>query len=99
MLLGLDISSTTVKLIELGQQGSRFRVESYAVEPLPENSVVEKHIQDAEAVGEAIARVIARAKCKVKLAAVAVSGSSVITKTIEENASLTDDDLENCFRK
>ncbi|GAA3929711.1 pilus assembly protein PilM [Litoribacillus peritrichatus] len=94
-LLGLDISSTTVKLIELGQQGNRYRVESYAVEPLSESSVVEKNIQDAEAVGESISRVVARAKCRARSAAVAVSGSSVITKTIEENASLTEDDLEN----
>ena len=38
-LLGLDISSTAVKLLELSQQsgrgGVRYRVESYAVEPLP----------------------------------------------------------------
>ena len=53
-LIGLDISSTAVKLLELSKSGSRYRVESYAVEPLPPNSVVEKNITDIEAVGEAI---------------------------------------------
>ena len=34
-LLGIDISSTSVKLLELSRSGSKFKVESYAVEPLP----------------------------------------------------------------
>lgn len=42
VVLGLDISSTAIKLLELGRSGDRFRVESYAVEPLPANSVIEK---------------------------------------------------------
>ena len=48
-LLGLDISSTSVKLLELSLQGDRYRVESYGVEPLPQNAVVEKNIADVEA--------------------------------------------------
>ena len=51
-VVGLDISSTAVKLLELGKSGDRIRVESYAVEPLPPNSVIEKNISDVEAVGE-----------------------------------------------
>ena len=43
-ILGLDISSTAVKLLELSKSGSQYRVECYAVEPLPANSVVEKNI-------------------------------------------------------
>ncbi len=58
LMLGLDISSTAVKLLELSQHntrgGVRYRVESYAVEPLPPNSVVDKNIADVEGVGEAI---------------------------------------------
>ena len=57
-LLGVDISSTSVKLLELSRSGNRYRVESYAVEPLPPNSVVEKNITDAEQVGEAIGRAV-----------------------------------------
>jgi len=53
ILLGLDISSTSVKLLELSKSGTRYRVESYGVEPLPPNAVVEKNISDVEGVGEA----------------------------------------------
>lgn len=93
-LLGIDISTTAVKLIELSRSNGGYRVESYAVEPLPSNAVVEKNIADVEAVGQAIARVIARAKTKVRDSVVAVAGSAVITKTIEMDAALTDDERE-----
>ncbi|MEZ5561003.1 MAG: pilus assembly protein PilM [Pseudomonadales bacterium] len=94
-LLGLDISSTSVKLLELSNNGGRYRVEAYAVEPLPPNAVVEKNISDVEGVGEAIKRVVSRSKCSSRGAAVAVAGSAVITKTIEMDASLSDDEMEN----
>jgi len=94
-MLGLDISSTSVKLLELSKSGGGYQVESYGVEPLPENAVVEKNISDLEGVGEAIARLVERSKTKVKLAAVAVAGSAVITKTIEMTAALSEDEMES----
>jgi type IV pilus assembly protein PilM len=94
-MLGLDISSTSVKLLELSKSGGGYRVESYGVEPLPENAVVEKNISDVESVGEVIERLVERSKTKVKLAAVAVAGSAVITKTIEMTATLSEDEMEN----
>ncbi len=94
-LLGLDISSTSVKLLELSKAGDSYRVESYGVEPLPPNAVVEKNINDIEGVGEAIKRLVDRTKAGSKTSAVAVSGSSVITKIIEMEAGLSDDELES----
>ncbi|HMZ91785.1 MAG TPA: pilus assembly protein PilM [Pseudomonadales bacterium] len=93
-LLGIDISTTAVKLIELSCSSDSYRVESYAVEPLPPNAVVEKSIADVEAVGQAIGRVVTRAKTKARDGVVAVAGSAVITKTIEMDADLTDDERE-----
>lgn len=93
--LGIDISSTSVKLLELSRSGSRFKVEAYSVEPLPPNAVVEKNITDVEGVGEAVSKVLARSKSALKNAAVAVAGSAVITKTIEMDAALNDDEMES----
>jgi type IV pilus assembly protein PilM len=93
-IIGLDISSTAVKLLELGRSGGGYRVESYAVEPLPPNSVVEKTITDEQAVGDAIRRAVKRSGAKNKFAAVAVAGSAVITKVISMQANLSDADLE-----
>lgn len=94
-VLGLDISSTSVKLLELSRNGDRYRVETYAVRPLPPNAVVEKNINDPEAVAEVIRALVKQSKTKLKQAAVAVAGSAVITKMIEMRADLSDDDLEN----
>lgn len=93
-LVGVDISSTAVKLLQLSRAGNRFRVEHYAVEPLPPNAVVEKNIVEAEAVGEAIKRAMARSGTRAKHAAAAVSGSTVITKVIAMPIELDGDDLE-----
>jgi type IV pilus assembly protein PilM len=94
-LIGLDISSTAVKLLELSRSGSRYRVENYAVEPLPPNSVVEKNITDVEAVGEAIRRAVKRSGTRSNHGVVAVAGSSVITKIIPMPVSLSEDDMES----
>ncbi|HEY9148576.1 MAG TPA: type IV pilus assembly protein PilM, partial [Gammaproteobacteria bacterium] len=94
-ILGLDISTTAVKLLELSKNGDRYRVESYAVEPLPPNSVIEKNISDVEGVGEAIKRAVKRSGSKVRFAAAAVAGSAVITKVISMPGSLSDDEMES----
>jgi type IV pilus assembly protein PilM len=94
-LIGVDISSTAVKLLQLTPAGGRYRVEHYAVEPLPPNAVVEKNIVEVEAVGEAIKRALARSGAKTRFAAAAVAGSAVITKVIPMPADLSEDDLES----
>ncbi len=94
VILGLDISSTSVKLLELEKDGDNYRVQSLAVEPLPDNAVVEKNFQDVEAIGETIQKAVKRSGTKAKLAAVAVAGSAVITKIINMPANLTESELE-----
>ncbi len=94
-VVGIDISSSSVKVLELSRSGSRYRVESYAVAPLPPDAVVEKNIADVEVVGEAIRRAHARSKSKQTNAAVAVAGSAVITKVVEAPAGLSDDAMES----
>lgn len=93
-VLGLDISSTSVKLLELARDGKKYRVQSLAVEPLPDNAVAEKSIQDVEAVGETIQKAVKRSGTKIKQAAVAVAGSAVITKIITMPANLSENELE-----
>ncbi|MCZ6525183.1 MAG: pilus assembly protein PilM [Gammaproteobacteria bacterium] len=94
-VVGIDISATAIKLLELSRSGGRYRVESYAVEPLPPDSVVDKNITDIDAVGEAIGRAVKKSGTKTKHAAAAVAGSAVITKLIEMPANLSDSDMES----
>ncbi len=93
-LLGLDVSSTSVKLLELSKAAGRYTVESYGIAILPDGAVVEKNITDIEGVGETIHRVLQSSNTKNKQAAVAVSGSAVIIKNIQMDASLNENDME-----
>jgi type IV pilus assembly protein PilM len=94
LVLGLDISSTTVKLLELSFSGGRYRVESYAVSSLPQDAVIEKSVNDVDGVSNAIRTVVAQSRTKLKNVAAAVAGSSVITKLIDMPEGLSDDELE-----
>ena len=93
-LLGLDITTSSVKLIELSLSGGQYRVEAYAAEAMPVNSINEKQIVDAEAVGEAIRRAIKRSGAKSKEVAIAISGDAAITKVIQMPRNLRGADLE-----
>src|SRR5215471_11933556 len=93
-LLGLDITTSSVKLIELAMAGGQYRVEAYAAEPTPQNAINEKAIVDAEAVGEAIRRAVKRAGAKSSEVAVAISGDAAITKVIQMPRALRTGDLE-----
>ncbi len=94
-VLGLDISSTSVKLLELSRHGDRYRVDTYAVKALPPNAVVEKNINDPEAVAEVVRAVVKMSKTRLKHVAVAVAGSAVITKVIDMPAGLSEDAMED----
>lgn len=97
-LLGVDISSTSVKILELSHNNGRYQVESYASEPLPANAVVEQSIGDEEAVGLVIKKALGKARSGSKKAAIAVAGSAVITKSIEMNAGLSEDEMDYQIR-
>ncbi|MCB1698058.1 MAG: pilus assembly protein PilM [Pseudomonadales bacterium] len=93
-VLGLDVSSTTVKLLELSYTGDRYRVESYAVSSLPQDAVIEKNVNDVDGVANAIRSVVAQSRTKLKTVAAAVAGSSVITKLIDMPQGLSEDEME-----
>lgn len=93
-LLGIDISSSSIKLLELSKSGSKYKVECYASRPLPDGSVVEKNIANLDAVGETMLKLASLVDASTDKAAVAVSGSAVITKSIAMNAALTDSEME-----
>jgi len=94
-LLGVDISSNSVKILQFSTSGDKYKLENYVIRPLPDKAVVEKNIGDIDAVAECISSAVSILKPSTKDAAVAVAGSAVITKTIEMSAALSDTDLEN----
>jgi type IV pilus assembly protein PilM len=93
-VLSIDISTAAVKLLELSKVGTRYRVESFAIAPLPQDAFVDKNIANANVIAEAIKVALKRSGSKLKEATVAVSGSAVMTKIITMSGSLTDDEME-----
>lgn len=93
-LIGVDISSTSVKILELSKKNDRYWVESYGLSPLFEGSVVEKNILNPEAVAEALERAMHIANPSLSRVAVAVPTSMVIHKIIEMEADMTDEERE-----
>lgn len=93
-LVGIDISTTAVKLLGLSNDGSGYRVDHYAVTPLPPEAIVEKNIVVSEMVSEAIEKTIKLGRVKLKHVAIAVSGSSVITKIISMPKDMPEKQME-----
>jgi type IV pilus assembly protein PilM len=94
-LIGIDISSSAVKVLELSKSGEHLRVERYAVEPLPQNAMVEHKITEVEPVADAVERAIKRSGTRVKHVAVAVPAAHVITKTIKMAAGLNEKERQS----
>lgn len=95
-ILGLDISTTSVKLLELSDASKgQLRVERYVIEPLPKDAVNDGNIANIDQVAEAIRTAWKELGSRVKNVALALPASSVITKKILAPASLTGIDLEN----
>jgi type IV pilus assembly protein PilM len=94
-LFGLDISSSSVKMLELVDGGKGgYRVERYAIEPLPRDSVIDGNINNLEAVGEAVKRAYTRLGTRTKHVAMAVPTGAVISKKIVVSAALREEELE-----
>jgi type IV pilus assembly protein PilM len=94
-LLGLDISSSAVKFVELAANGKDgYRVERYAIEVLPKDSVTDGNITNLDAVVDAIKRAWKRLGTSTRNVAMALPASAVITKKIIVAAGLREEELE-----
>lgn len=94
-LVGLDISSSSVKLVELSDSGKgKFKLERYAAEPLPRGAVADGNIENIEQVSDAVRRVWKKSGTRAKLAAIGMPPASVITKKIILPGGLSEEELE-----
>jgi len=94
-LIGLDISSSAVKLVELTAHGKDgYRVERYTIEVLPKDAVSDGNIANLEGVVDCVRRAWKRLGTSTRNVAMALPGSAVITKKIIVPAGLRDEELE-----
>ncbi|MCZ6897862.1 MAG: pilus assembly protein PilM [Betaproteobacteria bacterium] len=95
-LIGVDISPSSVKMVELsasGKDNNGYRVERYAVEPIPKDAMLDGNIVNLEAIGESLERGWKKMGTRLKNVAMALPAAAVITKKIIVPAGQREDDL------
>ncbi|MDQ0978629.1 type IV pilus biogenesis protein PilM [Pseudomonas synxantha] len=92
-VLGVDINDSSIRLIELGRSAGVFSVQGYVTQALPTHAVVDGALLDVEGVGQALQQALSRLRPSARSAAVAVAGPSVITRLIEMDAGLSDEEM------
>ena len=94
-LIGLDISTSAVKMVELTDGGKdAYRVERYAIEQLPRDAVVDGNIANLEGVAESVRRCWTRLGTSTKYVAMSLPTAAVITKKIILPGNLRELEME-----
>ncbi len=94
-LLGLDVSSSSVKLVELGRDaGGKLVLERCAIEPLERGWITDGNVEKFDEVAEAVRRVVRKSGTRTKNVALALPPSAVITKKIVLPGGMSEQELE-----
>ena len=94
-MLGIDVSSSSVKLVELGRnRAGEIVLERCAIEPLESGWITDGNIEKFDEVAEAVRRVVRKSGSKTRNVAMALPTSAVITKKIVLPGGLSDKELE-----
>lgn len=94
-MIGLDISSSSVKLVELGQtKAGDYVLERFASEPFEKGWITDGQIEKFDEVADAVRRVVAKSGSRTKQVVMAMPQSAVITKKIMLPAGLREEELE-----
>jgi len=94
-MFGLDFSSSSVKLVELGQdKAGRYVLDNCANFPLERGWISDGNVEKFDEVAEAVRRLVKKSGTKTRNVAMALPPSSVITKKIVLPGGLTDQELE-----
>jgi type IV pilus assembly protein PilM len=101
LALGLDIGSTSVKMILLKEQRKRgevgYALQSFGMKPLPPEAIVDGALMNSTAIVQALQELMAELKVKAKDVAIGVSGHSVIIKKIQM-PRMTQEELEESIQ-
>lgn len=91
-LIGLDIGSHALKLVQLAWRGDTATLEAAATAPLPPGAVAQRQIADVERVGHAIAALVARAAPRTRQAATAIADARIMTRRLRLPAAMPMDE-------
>ncbi|MEO8133523.1 MAG: pilus assembly protein PilM [Betaproteobacteria bacterium] len=94
-LIGLDISSSAVKMVELAEAGKgTYRLERYVIEPLPKDAVTDGNISNLEVTADTVKRAYKKLGSRIRNVAMALPVAMVITKKIVLAANQREEEME-----
>ena len=94
-LIGVDISSTSVKMVELAENGrGGYKLEGYSMATLPKEAIVDGNVGDLEKVVDAMKLAWKLLSSREKKAALALPASAVISKKVLMSAGMREEDME-----
>jgi len=94
-LIGIDISSTSVKMVELADDGrGAYKLEAYAISPLAAEAMVDGNVADLDKVADGIRTAWKALGSRERNAALALPSSAVISKKVNMAADLREDEME-----
>src|SRR6478735_6793540 len=97
LALGLDIGSSSVKLVQLKEAKRGYVLEAFGAAPLPPEAIVDGALMNSTAIVEAVKQLVSQCKLKNKEVAIGVSGRSVIIKKIPM-PRMTQEELEESIQ-
>lgn len=92
-ILGIDISSSAIKILELSREGDSFRVEHYGYEALPSHAINGYAFEDIDAVSTTIKNLLARLHISCTEVVLAVPDAITISKVVQIYDGLTDEEM------
>ncbi len=81
-VIGLDIGSSSIKLVELGDSKNGYRLQNIGLLPLPPEAIVDGALMDSVTIIDTIRELVTQTKTRTKDVITSVSGHSVIVKKI-----------------
>jgi type IV pilus assembly protein PilM len=96
-VVGLDIGSSSIKLLELAEMKGGYQLRNFGIAPLPPEGIVDGALMDSVTIVESIRGLADALRIKTKDVVTSVSGHSVIVKKINIPV-MTEDELEESIQ-
>ena len=96
-IIGIDIGSSSIKLVQLREQKGGYALQSLGLAPLPAEAIVDNAIMDSGSVVEILRHLVESHKIKTKNVATSVSGHSVIIRKIQLPI-MTEEEMESSIQ-
>jgi type IV pilus assembly protein PilM len=82
-IIGVDISASSIKCVEISKGKNGYVLENYSIEPTPKDALNDQGISNADVLGDALKRAWTKLGTKIKNIAIAIPGNVAITKKVK----------------